>query len=88
MNQPTLNPEIAAVIEVVRQGLLQRNARTIAEAYAPGRCLVDADDGPPDAPERQTGRSRMSTRRYLSIWMEATAQPLICRPSASRSMRR
>lgn len=41
MKQPTLNPEIAAVMEAVRQGLLQRDARAVAGAYAPDAVIFD-----------------------------------------------
>jgi ketosteroid isomerase-like protein len=41
MKQSTANSAIAAVMDAVRQGLLKRDERVVAEAYAPDAVIFD-----------------------------------------------
>lgn len=66
MKQTTLDPQIAAVMEAVRQGLLQRDARAVVAAYAPDAVIFDL--APPLAHSMDV--------KQLATWFESWDGPV------------
>jgi ketosteroid isomerase-like protein len=66
MKQSIPNPEVAAVMEAVRQGLLNRDARAVAEAYAPDSVIYDL--APPLAHSIEV--------EQLANWLEGWGGPV------------